>query len=348
MIHVKGLTKLYGNKTAVKEVSFDINKGAVAGLLGPNGAGKSTIMKMLTGYLAPDTGEITVDGIDVILDYRSSAVRTGYAPEIPPLFPEMTVEAYMLFAADLKGIKKTDRAKHISAIMEMAGVADVRGRLLKNLSKGYRQRVGVAQALIGFPPVLILDEPTAGLDPTQISQFRELLRSLAGNHTIILSSHILSEISDLCEEIIIINNGKLAAQESIKTSVSGQNVFLLTIKTTGSEYALNSVRAVKGIIEAEPVSSDDESVKIKVRFPSGKDNALETRTALFFALSAAELPILELVREKESLEVIKSCSAPFLLSSAKILMVRAGKRINEKLRKRSKVPARSPFAPRRL
>ena len=216
MIHAENLTKLYGNKFGIKDVSFRVNKGTVAGLLGPNGAGKSTIMKLLTGYIAPDTGAITIDGVDVIVNYRVAAEKTGYAPEIPPLFPEMTVEGYLFFVADIKGIKKSDRINHVSAIMEMVRVADLRGRLLKNLSKGYKQRVGIAQALIGFPPVLILDEPTAGLDPSQTSQLRELFRSLAGKHTIILSSHILSEISNLCDEIIIINNGKIAIQESLK------------------------------------------------------------------------------------------------------------------------------------
>ena len=302
MIHVKGLTKLYGNKVGVEDVSFDVERGAVAGLLGPNGAGKSTIMKLLTGYSAPDAGEITVDGVDVILDYRAAAAKTGYAPEVPPLFPEMTVEGYLFFAADLKNIKKGDRCAHVTMIMEMTRIADVRKRLLKNISKGYKQRVGIAQALVGFPPVLILDEPTAGLDPSQIAQLRELLHSLGGKHTIILSSHILSEISNLCEEVIIINNGRVAVQKNIKNISEKDSVFLLTLNTSDRDRALTCVRGVKGIIDATPDNSDDHVCSIKIRFDPGQDEAMETRSALFFALSAAKLPVLELVRKRESLE----------------------------------------------
>ena len=302
MIHVKGLTKLYGNKVGVEDVSFDVGRGAVAGLLGPNGAGKSTIMKLLTGYSAPQAGEITVDGVDVIHDYRTAAVKTGYAPEIPPLFPEMTVEGYLFFVADLKNIKKGDRSAHITMIMEMTRITDVRKRLLKNLSKGYRQRVGIAQALVGFPPVLILDEPTAGLDPTQIAQLRELLHSLGGKHTIILSSHILSEITNLCEEVIIINNGRVTVQKSLKNASEKDSVFLLTLNTSDRDRAISCVRGVKGIIDAMSDNTDDRFFSIRIRFDPEQDEAIETRSALFLALSAAKLPILELVRKRESLE----------------------------------------------
>jgi ABC-2 type transport system ATP-binding protein len=240
--------------------------------------------------------------VDVVLDYRSAAVKTGYAPEIPPLFPDMTAEDYLGFVANLKGIKKSERTNHVVTIMEMIQIADVRKRLLKNLSKGYRQRVGIAQALIGFPPVLILDEPTAGLDPSQIHQLRELLRSFAGKHTVILSSHILSEISNLCDEVIIINNGKVTALESIKKQAGKGSVFVLTVNTVDTVKALACVRAVPGIAEAEPVKKTDTTVTIKLRFDSGLGDAAEVKSALFYELSAAKLPILELARDRENLE----------------------------------------------
>ena len=306
MIHVEGLTKLYGNRVGVAGVSFDVDEGKVAGLLGPNGAGKSTIMKLLTGYLAPDSGQVTIGDVDVVLDYRAAASKIGYAPEIPPLFPDMTVHDYLYFVADLKGIKKSDRITHINTVMEMSRIVDVGRRLIKNLSKGYKQRVGIAQALIAFPPVLILDEPASGLDPTQIAQLRELLRSLAGKHTIILSSHILAEIGSLCEEVIVINNGRVAAQEKINNDQDKGSTFLLVLRTNDRDKALACAGSVPGVAEALPVSSDSETFSIKVQFNPGKkgaaENTIAARTALFHALSVAKLPILELVRERENLE----------------------------------------------
>jgi ABC-2 type transport system ATP-binding protein len=319
MIQVDGLTKLYGNKLGVEDVSFTVDRGAVAGLLGPNGAGKSTIMKLLTGYMVPTAGSIKVDGTDVTENPREAAVKTGYAPEIPPLYPDMTVEAYLNFAADLKDVKRTERAAHVAKIMEMVSVSDVRGRLLKNLSKGYRQRAGIAQALIGFPPILILDEPTAGLDPVQIAQMRELLCGLAGKHTIILSSHILSEISQVCGQIIIISNGRVAARESAKNLLEAENVFLLTLKADKVSRALTCVRAVPGVVLAEdaPAGAGDSGGCCRLRLKlEGGD---ETRVALFRSLASADLPILELVGERQTLEQV------FLRATAGILPERPDK-----------------------
>jgi ABC-2 type transport system ATP-binding protein len=312
MIHVENLTKLYGNKVGVEDISFTVERGVVAGLLGPNGAGKSTIMKLLTGYIVPTAGSITIDGEDVIKNPRKSAVKTGYAPEIPPLYPDMIVEDYLDFAADIKGVKRTERTAHVAEVMEMACVSNVKKRLLKNLSKGYKQRVGIAQSLIGFPPVLILDEPTAGLDPAQIAQIRELLRSLAGKHTIILSSHILSEISHVCAQIIIISNGRVAAQESAKTLLADEHVFLLTLKAKNAASALSCVSAVPGIVSASvaevpgvdtdkaAVAENNDRCCLRVKFEGGD----ETKEVLFHALAAAKLPILELVTERRSLEQV--------------------------------------------
>jgi ABC-2 type transport system ATP-binding protein len=312
MINVENLTKLYGNKVGVEDVSFTVERGAVAGLLGPNGAGKSTIMKLLTGYIVPTEGSITIDGEDVIKNPRRSALKTGYAPEVPPLYPDMLVEDYLIFAADIKGVKRRELAAHVGELMEMVSVSNVKKRLLKNLSKGYRQRVGIAQALIGFPPVLILDEPTAGLDPAQITQVRELLRGLAGKHTIILSSHILSEISHVCTQIIIISNGRVAAQESAKTLLEEEHVFLLTVKVKNTAAALGCVSAVPGIVSADTMPGTaeiDGRCCLRVKFEGGD----ETKEALFHALAAAKLPILELTTERQSLEQV------FLRATAGIL-----------------------------
>jgi ABC-2 type transport system ATP-binding protein len=248
----------------------------------------------------------------VIKNPRKSAVKTGYAPEIPPLYPDMLVEDYLVFAADIKGVKRPERTAHVAEIMEMVSVSNVKKRLLKNLSKGYRQRGGIAQALIGFPPVLILDEPTAGLDPAQIAQIRELLLSLAGKHTIILSSHILSEISHVCAQIIIISNGRVAAQESAKTLLEDEHVFLLTLKAKNTAGALSCVSAVPGIVSAVVVAGvpagdtetdgrcRDGCCRLRVKFEGGD----ETKAALFHALAAAKLPILELTTERRSLEQV--------------------------------------------
>jgi ABC-2 type transport system ATP-binding protein len=327
MIQVDGLTKLYGNKTGIEEVSFIVERGVVAGLLGPNGAGKSTIMKLLTGYITPTEGSIRVDGIDVTENPREAAMKTGYAPEIPPLYPDMTVESYLNFAADVKGVKRSERSGHVADIMEMVSVSSVKGRLLKNLSKGYRQRAGIAQALIGFPPVLILDEPTAGLDPAQTAQLRGLLRDLAGKHTIILSSHILSEISQVCGQIIIISNGRVAAQESAQNLLAGGNVFLLTLKADNGARALDCVRTVPGVVSAEAVptvlgplavssASGVGHCCLRITFEGGE----EAQVALFRSLAAADLPILELRSEGQSLEQV------FLRATAGILSGQSNRR----------------------
>ena len=210
MIEVIGLSKKYGNFLAVNDVSFKIAKGEVVGFLGPNGAGKSTIMNMLTGYLSPSAGTVGVGEYDIVKNPKSAKMHIGYLPEIPPLYPDMTVREYLQFIFDLKKVK-LPKTPHLAEICTLVKIDDVLDRLIKNLSKGYRQRVGIAGALIGNPDVLILDEPTVGLDPKQIIEIRELISRLGEQHTIILSSHILSEIQAVCSRIIIINKGKLVA-----------------------------------------------------------------------------------------------------------------------------------------
>ena len=214
MIEVKGLVKKYGSHTAVDHLNFRIEKGHIYGLLGPNGAGKSTTMNIMTGYLGATRRGVLIDGHDILKEPELAKKSVGYLPEMPPLYMEMKVEEYLMFAAELKKVARNSRKAEVKKIMKMVKIYDVRERLIKNLSKGYRQRVGLAQAVLGFPETIILDEPTVGLDPKQIIEIRELIRELAKDHTVILSSHILAEIREVCDYIIIISQGKLVASDT--------------------------------------------------------------------------------------------------------------------------------------
>jgi gliding motility-associated transport system ATP-binding protein len=215
MITVKELTKKYARNTAVDHISFEVEKGQIVGFLGPNGAGKTTTMRMLTCFLPPTSGNATVAGFDVLEQPLEVKKRIGYLPETPPLYPEMRTAEYLTFVGRLKGLSGIELRQRVDAVCERCAVADVKEKLLGKLSKGYRQRVGLAQAIIHNPDVLILDEPTAGLDPKQINETRDLIKSLAGNHTIILSTHILPEVEQTCQQVIIINKGKLVATDSV-------------------------------------------------------------------------------------------------------------------------------------
>src|ERR1700688_2688228 len=215
MIKVEGLTKRYPRTVAVDNISFEVEKGQIVGFLGPNGAGKTTTMRVLTCFLPPSSGTANVAGFDVLEQPMEVKKRIGYLPETPPLYPEMEVTEYLTFVGKLKGMSGPSLATRVGEVCERCAVADVRNKLISKLSKGYRQRVGLAQAIIHNPDVLILDEPTAGLDPKQIIETRELIKSLAGDHTIILSTHILSEVEESCEQVIIINRGKVVATDSV-------------------------------------------------------------------------------------------------------------------------------------
>ena len=222
MIEVKNLTKQYGDHLAVDDLSFTVDEGSVYGFLGPNGAGKSTTMNIMTGYLAPTEGEVIINGYN-ILDEPEKAKRTiGYLPEIPPLYPDMTVREYLIFAAELKKVPRKDRKAQVARVMDELNITDVADRLIKNLSKGYKQRVGFAQALVSNPETLILDEPTVGLDPKQIIEIRELIKELGKKHTVILSSHILAEVSEICDTVMIISNGRLVALDTPENLAAGQ------------------------------------------------------------------------------------------------------------------------------
>ena len=248
MINVSGLSKRYGTHLAVKDVNFNIEKGEVIGFLGPNGAGKSTIMNILTGYLSMTQGKVEIDGFDIVDFPEQAKRRIGYLPEIPPLYTDMKVREYLNFIYDLKKVK-FPKKPHIDEVLRLVGIDNVANRLIKNLSKGYRQRVGFAQALIGNPDVLILDEPTVGLDPKQIIEIRNLIGRLGKNHTIILSSHILSEIQAVCKRVIIINRGEIIADDTAENLAHrlSDNKTLLARIVCNEEDMLETLKTVKGV-----------------------------------------------------------------------------------------------------
>ena len=252
MIEVSNLTKKYGKHTAVDDLSFQVEKGQIYGFLGPNGAGKSTTMNIITGYLAATEGTVKINGHDVLKEPEEAEKCIGYLPELPPLYMDMTVGEYLCFVAELKKVPSKDRVDQIEEIMEKTGVTEMKDRLIKNLSKGYKQRVGLAQALIGYPEVIILDEPSVGLDPKQIIEMREFIRSLANEHTVILSSHILSEVQAVCKRVIIINRGHIIADDTAENlSKNLSDDHSLVARIIGREddvtAVLNSVKDVKSV-----------------------------------------------------------------------------------------------------
>jgi ABC-2 type transport system ATP-binding protein len=248
MIEVRNLTKRYGDLTAIRDVSFTVARGEIVGFLGPNGAGKTTTMRILTGFMPASSGTATVDGFDVFDNSFEVRRRIGYLPENPPLYTDMTVDAFLQFVARIKGVARAEIADATDKALSVCGLADVRHRLTGHLSKGYRQRVGLAQALIHDPPVLVLDEPTIGLDPRQIIEIRKLIRELAGDRTVILSTHILPEVSQICEKVVILAGGRIALEERMETllgkGVSLEDVFLQAIsKEEALEEAENEAEA---------------------------------------------------------------------------------------------------------
>lgn len=303
MIEVTNLTKRYGSYTAVDRLSFRVEKGQIYGFLGPNGAGKSTTMNLLTGYLAPTEGTVLIDGKDIQREPEEAKRHIGYLPELPPLYMEMTVEEYLGFAAELKKVPRAERRRQIEEVMEMTRISDMRRRLIKNLSKGYKQRAGLAQAILGYPEVIILDEPTVGLDPKQIIEIRDLIKSLGKNHTVLLSSHILSEVSAVCDHIMIISHGKLVASDSpegLKKLMSGERELLLTVKGQREQltYALSGIENVD-TVENLPADRED-CAKVKIISKNHED----IREEVFFALAQQGLPIMELAHSEKSLEDI--------------------------------------------
>jgi len=261
---VRGLTKRYGHHVAVKDLSFTVNQGEILGFLGPNGAGKTTTMNIITGYLSPTAGKVTVGGHDILTEPMAVKRLIGYMPEFPPLYPEMTVLQYLDFIFQLMKVKRSERKQGMERILERVGIADMRHRVIKNLSKGYKQRVGLAQALVGNPPVLILDEPTIGLDPKQIIEIRNLIKELGREHTIVLSSHILPEITMTCHRVVIIHKGAIVASDTIEAlSKNLARTFRLLLRLEGSErdvvrllYTVAGVKGVESLGSREPETFD--------------------------------------------------------------------------------------------
>ena len=252
MIEVKNLVKKYGNHTAVDHLNFTIEEGHVYGFLGPNGAGKSTTMNIMTGYLGATEGEVLINGHDILKEPEEAKKQIGYLPELPPLYMEMTVREYLEFVAELKGIAKNKREESINEVEKMVKIWEVENRLIRNLSKGYRQRVGLAQAVLGYPPIIILDEPTVGLDPKQIIEIRELIKKLGEKHTVILSSHILSEVREVCDYILIISKGKLVASdtpENLERNLGDSDLIEIETKASPDEVRriLETVDGIRSI-----------------------------------------------------------------------------------------------------
>ena len=302
MITISNLTKKYGDKYAIKNLSFDVKDGEILGFLGPNGAGKSTTMNIITGYTAATDGTAVIDGFDIAENPIEAKKKIGYLPEIPPLYQDMTVRDYLEFVYELKRVNMQDRDKHINETLAAVRIADVAKRKIANLSKGYRQRVGLAGALIGDPNILILDEPTVGLDPKQIIEIRNVIKTLGRKKTIMLSSHILSEISAVCDRVIIINNGAFVAEdtpENLAKTIGGKKRMVFTIEgdRERAEEILNSFASVSNVI---CVSSDNNAHE----FEFDTEMSADERKRLFFAFAENEMPILTQKEAEISLEDI--------------------------------------------
>ena len=290
MIEINGITKRYGDKLAANNVSFTVNAGEIMGFLGPNGAGKTTTMNILTGYLSATEGTAKIDGIDIFEDPIEAKKRIGFLPEQPPLYLDMTVREYLNFVYDLKHCRM-DREKHLKEICQVVKLEDVYNRVIRNLSKGYKQRVGIAQALIGNPPVLIFDEPTVGLDPKQIIDIRNLIKKLGKEHTIILSTHILSEVQAICDRIMVINKGRIVANEKTENlSRAVQEKSRMTYNICGPQNeVLKLIKSISGVTYAEAIGQrDTDSVTYLIESAEN----IDIRKPLFFALAEKRWPVI--------------------------------------------------------
>ena len=302
MIEVKDLVKKYGSHLAVDHLSFTLESGKIYGFLGPNGAGKSTTMNIMTGYLGATQGSVLIDGHDILKEPEEAKKQIGYLPELPPLYMDMTVQEYLEFAAELKKLPKEKRESDISEVMKLTRLQDVSDRLIKNLSKGYKQRVGLAQAILGFPEIIILDEPTVGLDPKQIIEIRELIRTLSKKHTVILSSHILAEVREVCDYILIISKGKLVASdtpENLELLRNGASSLELEVKAA-PETARAILSTIDDINTMEMHIENENLTRIKLETKNGAD----IREAVFYAFAEEKCPLLEMKTAKASLEDI--------------------------------------------
>lgn len=304
MVEVKKLTKNYGNIKAVDNISFTVGEGEILGFLGPNGAGKSTTMNIITGYISSTSGTVTIDGKEILENPKEAKAKIGYLPEIPPLYTDMTVKKYLEFMFDLKKVK-LPKKEHIEEVMRLVRITEQADRIIKNLSKGYRQRVGFAQALLGNPPVLILDEPTVGLDPMQIIEIRKLIKSLGKKHTIILSSHVLSEISATCDRILVISNGKIVADaktDELSSSTAGEEKLALVVEGAASDI-ISAIKNIPAVIRVNKISEKNgNSAKYMVEYEKDHDVRRDVRRDVFNAMARIGCPILDMQSGNETLE----------------------------------------------
>ncbi len=300
MIEVRNLVKRYGSHLAVDHLSFVVEKGQIYGFLGPNGAGKSTTMNIMTGYLGATEGEVLVNGHDMLKEPEEAKRLIGYLPEIPPLYTDMTVREYLAFAAELKKVKRAEIPGQVEQVMEMVKLGDVQHRLIRNLSKGYKQRVGLAQAVLGFPEIIILDEPTVGLDPKQIIEIRQLIRELAKKHTVILSSHILAEVREVCDHVMIISKGKLVASDTpdhLERLIEGEETLELEVK--GSRRQVESIlQGIPGVGELRLHEQRDGLIGVQIQVTDHR----EIREELFYALAENKCPLYRMQISKATLE----------------------------------------------
>ncbi|WP_143319798.1 ABC transporter ATP-binding protein [Clostridium sp. HBUAS56010] len=308
MIEVRNLVKDYGGHLAVDHLNFTIEDGQIYGFLGPNGAGKSTTMNIMTGYIGATEGDVLINGNNILEDPEKAKQCIGYLPEIPPLYVDMTVKEQLFFAAELKKIPKKDREQAVKEVMELARLTEVKGRLIRNLSKGYRQRVGLAQAVLGFPPVIVLDEPTVGLDPKQIIEIRDTIRMLGKNHTVILSSHILSEVSAVCDHIMIIDRGRLIASdtpENLERQMAGALGMEMLVKADKEDIlnALNPISQIEELIVEESGEEGVKNVSFRLNGEQG-ENGEDVRDLIFFAFADQRLPIRSMTSQRASLEEV--------------------------------------------
>jgi ABC-2 type transport system ATP-binding protein len=298
VIKVQDLTKYYGEKLAIDHVSFEVQKGEIVGLLGPNGAGKTTTMRIITGYMPPSSGDARIANFSIWENEAEIKKRIGYLPENPPLYQDMTVESYLDFVADLKGLPKEKKPVMIEDVIQKVSIGDVRKRIIGVLSKGYRQRVGLAQALLGNPDVLILDEPTVGLDPKQIIEIRSLIKDLAGNHTVVLSTHILPEVEMTCDRVVIINEGQVVAQDTVENlTLRMQGNIKINLEIAGDDTLVDSVFSkFDDIVNVEKEKTNTETVRISL------DCKTDIRKDLAKEIIRNDIELLELTKDKLSLE----------------------------------------------